>query len=215
MSREPRAPDSDLEPESASPIAVISAYGAFRLLLVLLALWSFFEGFVLFSGFNALSLGGADRTTERVIGLQMIGYVPVYGLLAWQRERYRLLVWVPYFAQLAIIVPVGWSVLTGNFDGILLLIVSITFFVLLFYFWWHSHPLDFYTEDDEEYEEDEEEDAEEDGEDPDVDYDDDEPNPPPPSRRSTTRPPPRRTQSSPPSPKPGDTPRGRFRRRDS
>lgn len=213
MSREPRAPDSGVEPESASPIAVISAYGAFRLLLVLLALWSFFEGFVLFSGFNALSLGGADRTTERVIGLQMIGYVPVYGLLAWQRERYRLLVWVPYFAQLAIIVPVGWSVLTGNFDGILLLVVSITFFVLLFYFWWHSHPLDFYTEDDDEYDEDQDDDPEEG--DSAYDEEDDAPTPPPLSRRGATRPPPRRTQSSPPAPKPGDTPRGRFRRRDS
>jgi hypothetical protein len=146
MSREPRAPEPPIE--SASPVAVISAYGAFRLLLILLALWSFFEGFALFSGFNSLSLGGTDRTAERVIGLQMIGYVPVYGLLAWQRERYRLLVWVPYFAQLAVIVPVGWAVLTGNFDGILLLIVSVVFFVLLFYFWWHSHPLDFYAEDD-------------------------------------------------------------------
>ena len=71
MSRESRAPEP--APESASPIAVISAYGAFRLLLVLLALWSFFEGFALFSGFNALSLGDANRAAQRIVGLQMIG----------------------------------------------------------------------------------------------------------------------------------------------
>jgi hypothetical protein len=178
---------------------VISAYGAFRLLLIMLALWSFFEGFALFTGFGALSLGGNDRTAERVIGLQMIGYVPVYALLAWQRDRYRLLVWVPYFAQLAIIVPVGWAVITGpSGSGLLLLIVSIVFFVMLFYFWWHSHPLDFYAEDVEVYaDEDEEED---------VDGDDDDGGPPlPPARRA----------SPPPAAKPrDDTRRGRFRRRD-
>jgi hypothetical protein len=181
---------------------VISAYGAFRLLLIMLALWSFFEGFALFTGFGALSLGGNDRTAERVIGLQMIGYVPVYALLAWQRDRYRLLVWVPYFAQLAIIVPVGWAVITGpSGSGLLLLIVSIVFFVMLFYFWWHSHPLDFYAEDDEEYD-----DEDEDGEEEDVDGDDDDGGPPlPPARRA----------SPPPAAKPrDDTRRGRFRRRD-
>lgn len=123
---------------------MISAYGAFRLLIILLAIWSFIEGFALFTGgLGALTFGG-DRTAEQVIGLQLIVFVPVYALLAWQRDRYRLLIWVPYGAQLAIIVPTGWALLRGDPDGLLLLIISAIFFVLLFYFWWHSHPLDFF-----------------------------------------------------------------------
>lgn len=152
MSHQPE-PSRSLQPPATrqEAVAVISAYGAFRLLIVLLAIWSFIEGFALFTGsFDALTLGGKDRTAEQVIGAQMIVLVPVYGLLAWQRDRYRLLVWVPYVAQLAIILPLTWAVLRGHADGILLLLVSVIFFVLLFYFWYHSHPLDFFVEDDEE-----------------------------------------------------------------
>jgi hypothetical protein len=155
-------------------VAVISAYGAFRLLIILLAIWSFLEGFALFTGsFSALTLGGQDRTAERVIGAQMIVQIPVYGLLVWRRDRYRLLIWVPYGAQLAIILPTTIGLLRGDTDGILLLFVSTFFFVMLFYFWWHSHPLDFFRheddaaaadEDDGEYE-DEESDEDEGAED--------------------------------------------------
>jgi hypothetical protein len=128
-----------------SAVAVISAYGAVRLLMVLLALWTFLEGFALVTGgLDALSLGGHDRTAERIIGAQMIVVVPVYALLAWQRDRYRLLIWVPYGAQLAIILPTGWALLHADGDGALLFVVSVIFFALLFYFWWHSHPLDFF-----------------------------------------------------------------------
>jgi hypothetical protein len=130
-------------------VAVISAYGAFRLLIILLAIWSFLEGFALFTGsFSALTLGGQDRTAERIVGAQMIVQVPVYGLLVWRRDRYRLLIWVPYSAQIAIILPTAIGLLRGDTDGILLLFVSIFFFVMLFYFWWHSHPLDFYRPED-------------------------------------------------------------------
>lgn len=141
-------------------VAVISAYGAFRLLIILLAIWSFIEGFALFTGsFDALTFGGHDRTAERVIGAQLIVFVPVYALLAWQRERYRLLIWVPYGAQLAIILPTAWSLLHGHTEGLLLLVVSASFFALLFYFWWHSHPLEFFQAGEEEVEEDEDGDA--------------------------------------------------------
>lgn len=130
-------------------VAVISAYGAFRLLVALLALWSFVEGFALITGgFDALSLGGHDRTAEQIIGAQMIVLVPVYALLAWQRDRYRPLIWVPYGAQLAIALPTGWSLVHANSDGALLFVVSVVFFTLFFYFWWNSHPLDFFRRDD-------------------------------------------------------------------
>jgi hypothetical protein len=174
MSQHPTTPPSAGAPQVRrdDAVAVISAYGAFRLLIILLAIWSFLEGFALFTGsFSALTLGGQDRTAERVIGAQMIVLVPVYGLLIWRRDQYRLLIWVPYGAQLAIMLPTAIGLLRGDTDGILLLFVSAFFFVLLFYFWWHSHPLDFFRdevelpgadEDDAEYEEAESDEDEED-----------------------------------------------------
>lgn len=155
----PTPPEPATPPAQQTTIDVISAAGAFRLLLILLAVWTFFEGFALFTGgLSALSLGG-NRTAEQIVGAQMICFVPAYALLAWQRDRYRLLLWVPYGAQLAIILPVAWGILfRGDHHGLLLLVVSLTFFALLFYFWWHSHPLDFFANarDEEEYEDGEE-----------------------------------------------------------
>lgn len=172
MARDQQPGQHGAAPSREEAVAVISAYGAFRLLIILLAIWSFIEGFALFTGgLNALTFGGNDRTAERVVGAQLIVFVPVYALLAWQRERYRLLIWVPYGAQLAIILPTLWSLLHGDTDGLLLLVVSSMFFALLFYFWWHSHPLDFFRpgdgeeeeEADDEYEDDAEEDEGRDG----------------------------------------------------
>jgi hypothetical protein len=153
-----------------SAVSVISAAGALRVLLVLLAIWTFFEGFALVTGgLNALSLGGADRTAEQIIGAQMIVFVPVYALLAWQRERYRLLTFVPWGAQLAIIVPTAWGVLfRSDTSGLLLMVVSLTFGVMLFYLWWHSHPLEFFSD----ATEDEDDDRDDDDDEPDEDDDD-------------------------------------------
>ncbi len=144
----PPEPGKPAAQTTQTTVAVISAYGAFRVLLVLLAIWSFFEGFALFTGgLSALSLGGNDRMAEQIVGTQMIVFVPVYALLAWKRERYRLLIWVPYGAQLAIILPTSWGLLFhSDPDGVLLLVVSLVFFVMLFYFWWSSHPLEFFSD---------------------------------------------------------------------
>lgn len=162
----PTPPEPAKPAAQPSAVAVISATGAFRVLLILLAVWSFFEGFALFTGaVSALSLGGHDRTAERIIGAQMIVFVPVYALLAWNRERYRLLIWVPYGAQLAIILPTIGNVVRFQRDGAGLFVISLTFFVLLFYFWWHSHPLDFFSGSAADEYDDEDEDASEDDED--------------------------------------------------
>jgi hypothetical protein len=142
-------------------------------LLVLLAVWTFFEGFALVTGgLHALSLGGADRTAEQIIGAQMIVFVPVYALLAWQHERYRLLTFVPWGAQLAIIVPTAWGLLfRSDASGLLLMVVSLTFGVMLFYLWWHSHPLEFFSDagTDEDGDESDDDDDESGGEDEDDD----------------------------------------------
>ena len=202
----PTPPDAEQPAPRNDAIAVISAAGAFRLLLIVLAVWTFFEGFALFTGgLSALSLGGNDRTAEQIIGAQMMVVVPVYVLLVWQRERYRLLIWVPYGAQLAIILPTTWGLLfRSDTDGLLLLVVSASFFAMLFYFWWNSHPLDFFSGNDEEEYDEEDEDADE--VDDDVDEDEDEPDDDEGRRPSTVR---RGVRARDVAKRPG-----RFRRRD-
>ncbi|MDE3097117.1 MAG: hypothetical protein KGK07_14105 [Chloroflexota bacterium] len=145
MAAEPPPRDTPAVTTQENAIAVISAYGAFRVLLVLLAAWTFFAGFSLLTqGVGALSFGGGPAA-ERVVGAQMLVLVPVYGILAWRRDEYRLLLWVPYAAQLAIIVPTFYDLTishSGRFqNSALIFIVSLIFFVLLVYVWWSSHPL--------------------------------------------------------------------------
>ena len=160
-------------------IAVIGAYGLFRLLLILLAVWSFFAGFALLTqGFGAISFGGADEASERILGAHMLILAPVYGLIAWRREQYRLLIWLPYAAQLAIILPSFWDLTFGDRefeDGALLLVVSIIFLALLVYLWTSSHPLGFFDT----------EIVEEDDDDPDAEeWDEDEEDAPAAARRA-------------------------------
>ncbi len=115
---------------------VVTNYGAFRVILIVLAIWSFFEGFALFTGGLAgLSFGGS-RSAQAAVGGHMIIMSALYALLAWQRERYRLLIWTPFAGQLALIIPTFFALISGNAHGLLLLIISCIFFVLLVYFWW-------------------------------------------------------------------------------
>lgn len=182
MSRSPDPPPGDRSTRTAassdSAIAVVSAYGAFRLLLILLATWTAFAGFAMLTqSVDALTLGASDSSTERVAGAYMLVLAPVFALLAWRRQQYRLFIWVPYAAQLAIILPLLWGILTGDGDagdGILLLIISVIFLVLLVYLWLESHPLGWFEPDtvdeDEDDEEEEEEEEAYDEEDPDEPY---------------------------------------------
>jgi hypothetical protein len=183
MHREP-LPHDDAVTTQENAIAVISAYGAFRLLMVLLAVWTFFAGFSLLTqGIGAISIGG-DAGAERVAGAQLIVIAPIYGLIAWRREQYRQLLWLPYAGQLAIIVPVLYDLLANrDGHGALILIVSLIFFALLVYLWWSSHPLEHFAgfgeEEEEEWEEEEEPEEE-----------DEEPEEPPPGPSAGGRRPP-------------------------
>lgn len=177
MSQPPNEPDSRASSggsASEAAISVVSAYGLFRVLLVLLAGWTFFAGFSLLTqGFGVLSVGSGDDTAaERIIGAHMLMLVPIYVLLVWRRTAYRFFVWVPYAAQLAIVVPALWEFVLGDHDvgeGALLYIVSIVFLVMLLYISLSSKQLtgEFIPDGDEEEFEDEagdEEDAEGDDE---------------------------------------------------
>src|SRR5438128_3212775 len=184
MAPAPAPRDTNAPRSSDNAIAVISAYGAFRVLMVLLAIWTFFAGFSLITqGVGALSFGNSSASAERVVGAHMMMLAPVYGLLAWRREDYRLLIWIPYAAQLAIILPTVYDLFISRDrdfqDGALMLIVPLIFLVLLVYFWFSSKPADFFHP------------AEEDEEDEELDVDEEgaehgEHESPPPSRRTTS-----------------------------
>ena len=138
MSQPPSA-DQRAAIDADDAFAVVSAYGAFRLLLGLLAAWSFFAGFALIIG--AMDFGD-DPLTRRVLGAHMLMLAPVYLLLAWRRADYRYFIWVPYAAQTAIVIPGLWElVVNQDFEGPLVLVVSAIFLVLLIYLWTSSRPL--------------------------------------------------------------------------
>ena len=133
----------------ASP-DVIPASGAYRTIIVLLAAWTVFAGLALATqGVPALSLGG-DNASERMIGAYMLMVVPIYALIIWKPEEQRFLRWIPYAAQLAIILPFFWDTLiTGDHgfaDGAMLFVVSSVFLGVLVYVRSSSHPLGWFAE---------------------------------------------------------------------
>ena len=143
MTQEPSRTHSTQARDTRQAVSVVSAYGAFRLLLLLLAGWSAFAGFALITGFAALSYEGG--TASRVAGSYMMVLAPIYALIALRRDEYRLLLWVPYAALLAVILPGLWQlVFDQKVDAPLILVVSIVFLALLVYMWVSSHPLDFF-----------------------------------------------------------------------
>ena len=187
MASAPAPRDTDAGRSSDNAISVISAYGAFRVLMVLLAIWTFFAGFSLMTqGVSALSFGNNSASAERVVGAHMMMLAPVYGLLAWRRDEYRLLIWIPYAAQLAIILPTVYDLFISRDrdfqDGALMLVVSLIFFVLLVYFWFSSKPAEFFHAADE----DEDEDLDDDDVDDDADDTEGEAAPTPKSRQRTS-----------------------------
>lgn len=181
----PREDDWD-EDESEPPhptTSVVNAHALFRLLLILLAAWSIFEGVALATGAFSAVDAGTDRTAERMLGGMMIVLGGVYGMLAWRRGQYRLLLWVPFAAQIAIVVPLLFSF---DRDRILLLVISSAFLVMMLYVWWQSRDIDdpYGTYDDDEYAEGDDEE----GEDEDLaDYADSDDEDDPPAKRASTQ----------------------------
>lgn len=144
MSEETAAPPSPRPVgEEARPEAVLSAQGALRLLLVLLALWTIFSGLALtfFQDASGATIGGGlgggeGEAAQRLLGVHLLVLAPIYGLLAWEPQRFRLLLWVPYVAQGGVVAATLFDIVTRDRDfqdGALPLIVATVFFVLLVY----------------------------------------------------------------------------------
>ena len=192
--------DEEEEEDAVHTTSVINAHSLFRILLILLTIWTVFEGVALATGAFSAVDAGSDRTAERILGGLMIVFGGIYAMLAWRRGQYRLLLWVPFAVQLAIVVPL---LLSFDGDRVLLLVISSAFLVLMLYVWWQSRdiedPYDEY-EEDEELEEEYEEDADAELEEYAVGEEGEEP---PPARRAPSSSPPPPTQRA-----------GRFRKRD-
>lgn len=127
------------------PQATINAQNALRLVLLLLTMWTLLSGLALtfFQGASAATIGGGleggqGEAAQRLLGVHLLVLAPIYGLIAWQPERYRLIAWVPYVAQGGVVLVTLFDIVTGARDiqgAALPFFVSLFFFVLLVYVW--------------------------------------------------------------------------------
>jgi hypothetical protein len=135
------APEPEEEEDDAERSAietVLSSHGTFRFILIALAVWTLFEGFALTTSILSPVDVGTDRTAERMLGGLMLVLGGLYLMIAWHRERYRLLLWVPFAAQVAIVVPLLFALP----DGALLLVISSIFLGAMTYVWWQSRDVE-------------------------------------------------------------------------
>jgi hypothetical protein len=127
---------------AAQPDAAISTRLLMRLIIGLIALWSLIEGIVLvgFQGAasGALGAGIVDDAGQRLVGAHLLVLAPVYLLIAWRLERYESLIWLPFAGQLAVVLSVGYAIVSGETsfgDGILAATLSAIFVGLLAFVW--------------------------------------------------------------------------------
>ncbi len=120
--------------------AMVDVREAFRLVLALLALWTLFSGIslVLLQGLGSVTLAGAlhDPAAQRLLGVHVLLLAAVYVVMAWQPERLRPLLWVPYAHQFGIAVATAYDLLRRHRDiqdGAVPLMVAIIFLALLVY----------------------------------------------------------------------------------
>jgi hypothetical protein len=121
----------------------ISTETAQRLVLVLLALWTILSGLALtlFQDASDATIGGGlhggqGAAAQRLLGVHLLVLAPIYGLIAWDPKRFRLLLWVPYAAQGGVVATTLYDIITGDrsfADAALPLFVAIVFFALLLY----------------------------------------------------------------------------------
>ena len=128
-------------PGQETPPGMISADRALQVILILLTLWTVFSGVaLLFFPDNAEATigGGQGPAAQRLLGVHVLVLAVIYGLLAWNRDGYRTLLWIPYAVQTAVVVITVLNVVTGDLDfldGLLPLGVAATFLTLLVLIW--------------------------------------------------------------------------------
>jgi hypothetical protein len=131
--------------DSRGPTArgVLNAESALRVVLVLLAMWTGLSGLALtfFQDASDATIGGGlhggqGAAAQRLLGVHLLVLAPLYGLLAWEPRRFRLLLWVPYAAQAGVVLTTMYDIGAGDRafqDAALPLIVAVVFLALLLY----------------------------------------------------------------------------------
>ena len=124
------------------PEAMISTRLLTRIIIGLIAAWSLLAGIVLVGfqgvGSGALGAGVDDAAGQRLLGAHFLVLAPVYMMMALRPERYESLLWLPFGAQMAVVLGVSYGIVVGdtNFgDGILAVTVGAIFAGLLAFFW--------------------------------------------------------------------------------
>jgi hypothetical protein len=122
--------------------AMISTRVLTRIIIGLIAVWSLAAGLVLvaFQGASSSALGAgvADPAGQRLVGAHLLVLVPAYVFLIWRFEQHQALMWLPFAAQLAVVLAVGYSMLSGESefgDGILAVAVSAMLACLFGFVW--------------------------------------------------------------------------------
>jgi hypothetical protein len=124
------------------PEATVSTQILFRLVIILIAAWDVVAGLILIAfqgaGTSALGAGVEDEAGQRLLGAHLLILVPVYFLLALKPQKYIGLIWLPFAAQSAVVLVVGYNMLKGDTevgDGLLAFAVSLIFVALLGFLW--------------------------------------------------------------------------------
>jgi hypothetical protein len=133
------------------PAGTVSANTLLRVILILLTIWTLFSGLALLffsDNADATIAGGQSVAAQRLLGVHILVLALVYGLLAWRREQYNNLLWVPFIVQPAVILVVLVNVVTGKSDltDVLLPLVVAGAFLALLVFVWRSGQLDVFPE---------------------------------------------------------------------
>src|SRR5690349_23824473 len=108
------------------PDTMISTRLLTRLIILLIAIWSFAAGLVLLgfasAGGGALGAGIADPAGQRLVGIHLLLLTPIYFLMVWRPERYQILLWLPFAAQVALSLTIAYNITSGDTsfgDGVL------------------------------------------------------------------------------------------------
>ena len=145
MSEEETTTQAATDTPEERPPGMINAQSALRLLLVLLAIWTFFSGLALvfFQGGADATIGGGlggddGSAAQRLLGVHLLVLAALYGLIVWRPQQYESLIWVPYAAQAGVVIVTFFDIITNKrdfTDGALPLIVAAVFLVLFLYVW--------------------------------------------------------------------------------
>jgi hypothetical protein len=129
-------------PPQPPPGTQISSHLLLRIIILLIAVWTGVAGAVLLAvhgvSSGALGAGVTDQSGQRLVGIHMLLLVPVYLVIVVRYDRFNSLIWLPFAAQLAVALVVGYGMFAGETsfsNGILAFAVCLIFAALFAFVW--------------------------------------------------------------------------------